>query len=365
MAAAGDTASEPAEANHASTGITAERPLREGNAPPRTPRNEEILISSDRPDQETQGYAFRGFKYATITGRLQEKGAAADVCLDSGCTMSLVDKGFLQRYAPDAKIQSMASPIVVRGIGPDQHPTSAYVKLSLYLPGKEGRTAVLRRKFHVVEALKANMLIGVDVIRPEGIVINGKLGIATIDSCPGMEIPISLSSCGDSRISAVVSTKKRTWIPPQTCVTVPITKRHLTDDRDFLFEPTFRHRGTTVFSHIIDCKMTSVFVRNETTQSIRLSQNTCLGKVVKYEADGCYHVHGDAAEQASLGRDEDAGQATQLRTVMAEVNRRDTEERERGDRKERTLQNGITVYARDEAHWRELTNTVMAFAPKL
>ncbi len=69
----------------------------------------------------------------TSIGRVNAK--VEEICVDTGCTMSLVDRSFLRRNAPDAEIQSLPCPLKVRGIGDNVHSSSDYVLLNLYIPG--------------------------------------------------------------------------------------------------------------------------------------------------------------------------------------------------------------------------------------
>ena len=91
----------------------------------------------------------------------------------------------------------MASPLPVRGIGISKHETSEYVTVPIYLPGVQDTgpnsgskaLACIRRELHLVDNLRANMLVGNDILGPEEIVINIYQKKATVGSC-GMTIEI-------------------------------------------------------------------------------------------------------------------------------------------------------------------------------
>jgi hypothetical protein len=70
----------------------------------------------------------------------------------------------------------MASPISVRGLGTSKHPSDEYAIVPMYFPGKDKDgnpvMAKITREVHLVDDLKANMLIGNDLIGPVEIAIN-------------------------------------------------------------------------------------------------------------------------------------------------------------------------------------------------
>ena len=125
------------------------------------------LVRSNATNISAKGYGFQGWRYATVQARLSQDGQVVSICLDTGCTASLIDRGFLNEHIPGAEIKKMASPMKVRGLGSSSHAAGDYVELDLYLPANHSRTAVIRREVHVVDDLKANILIGTDILVPE------------------------------------------------------------------------------------------------------------------------------------------------------------------------------------------------------
>ena len=143
--------------------------------------------------------AFRGWTYATAAVTLLpqvlplESDPSATACLDTGCGVTLVDKDWLLRQLPYQKIKEMSTPLKVRGIGASKHKSAQFAELSLFLPGEdnEGQKvyASIRCELHLVEGLRANILIGNDIFAPESFVLNVGLGHALVGSC-GVKIAI-------------------------------------------------------------------------------------------------------------------------------------------------------------------------------
>ena len=81
----------------------------------------------------------------------------------------------------------MASPLRVRSVGPLRQESHDYVAIPCYLPATHdsGEKVLIcfQREFHIVNDLRAKMLIGNDIITPEGIVIDVAEKTARVRSC--------------------------------------------------------------------------------------------------------------------------------------------------------------------------------------
>lgn len=130
------------------------------------------------------GLGFRGWHYATIKARLQKPSSPSyDICLDTGCTMSLMDRVFLTEASPGRPTRRMASPISVRGLGTTNHNTNEYVLLQISIPAINGRIALIERELYVVDDLRAKILIAVDILGQEAIMLDIGRHTGAIHSC--------------------------------------------------------------------------------------------------------------------------------------------------------------------------------------
>ncbi|KAL8634417.1 MAG: hypothetical protein Q9228_007988, partial [Teloschistes exilis] len=110
------------------------------------------LIRSISTDQPSNGYAFKGYRYVTAKARLTELGPDHDICWDTGCTMSLIDRQFLTAHLPEAVIQKMPTSMNVRGIGEKRHDASEFVSVQLFVPTQvPNEVAVIKRELHLVD----------------------------------------------------------------------------------------------------------------------------------------------------------------------------------------------------------------------
>ena len=110
----------------------------------------------------------------------------------------------------------MSTPLKVRGIGASRHESDKFAALSLYFSGKDDARklvyALLRCEIHLVEGLRANLLIGNDIILPENFVIDIEKKTTLIGSCRVI-VPISTRQRGQF-LTRKLLTSKSTVVPP-------------------------------------------------------------------------------------------------------------------------------------------------------
>ena len=68
-----------------------------------------------------------------------ESDPSTTACLDTSCSVTLVDKNWLLRQLSDQKIKEMSTPLKVRGIEASKHESAQFAELSLFLPGEDDK----------------------------------------------------------------------------------------------------------------------------------------------------------------------------------------------------------------------------------
>lgn len=112
---------------------------------------------------------FGGRRYAQMRIMLHSPGNDKTwVCLDSRCTMSLINKNFLLQQYPTAKLFTMSTPMAVRGTGNYTYDASQYLQVDILLPNGEGSAGLIKKELRVVNCLPAKVLLSVDIMSPEG-----------------------------------------------------------------------------------------------------------------------------------------------------------------------------------------------------
>ena len=219
---------------------------------------------------------------------------------DTGCGITLGDRDFLKKKLPDTEIRKMAILVEVLGISLDKHRTDKYIITPIYILGKakNGTTATAKlapREIHIVDNLRANILIGMDIITPKGIDILASKRVAYITSCD-IKAPIKVLSTGPL-VRGVISAKKAIVIPSQSIGIVAI--HHLTLlERDFLFE--LYNTKLSIYTSLVDNDISSVLVKNESKKAIKVPRNMRLGEIREVEFNGCYHISSGQEDVAEL-----------------------------------------------------------------
>ena len=277
-----------------------------------------IVRSAILPDHEKDvaGFTFRNYHYATAKVRVSHDADGdkpeteeADICFDSGCPLALGDRSFMEKQPGKMEVRKLASPVPVRGVGGKIVKANEYVVTQLYIDGitTDGKpaTACVTAEIHLVDDLKANMLIGVNVLKPQKMVLDFEHNTLAIGSCQGIKATIDPVSRAKPHLKRTIRTQKAFTVYPGQTAEVPVAyKGGLPEDRDFLFEPHcseyLGHDGG-VFAHIVDASLHFVQVRNTSTRPVTLPRRGRLGTVVEYSQQGCYMVSPEEAPKAACG----------------------------------------------------------------
>ena len=105
----------------------------------------------------------------------------------------------------------------------------------------DGNLAVIQREFYIMDDLRVNVLFGVDILKPEGFIIDFSNGIVIIGACEKVRIEIYVVV--DSKrvsIKAYNKNKIRLLVKSTAKIVICGLKRRtfkLLKDRDFFFEP--------------------------------------------------------------------------------------------------------------------------------
>ena len=250
------------------------------------------IVDSDATDRTNvgTGLAFRGWNYAHILVRMLLTAIDEEVCIDTGCGVTLADKPWLLALLPEVEIRRMPKALRVKGLGTAMHDTDEYVLVPMYLPAvKQDGTRVLCRivrEIHLVDNLKAHMLIGNDIVGPEKIVLDVNQSKAFIGSCDATA-DITCRQRGQQYTRAIHARKTLT-IPPRSECLIPVAKlSDVPTERDFLFEP-IAQTNITLYAHLVDAKVHGVIAKNETDRHVRISKKQRLGTLCELDYENAF-----------------------------------------------------------------------------
>ncbi|OJD20532.1 hypothetical protein ACJ73_08132 [Blastomyces percursus] len=239
---------------------------------------------------QPQGYAFRSWRYATATAYFQTPADSVQICLDSGCTMSLIGKTLAAQVGGN---YLQTKPILLSSIG-STHTSDTCVIFMMYLPGLhqgKPKTARIRVEAHLVNTLKANILLGMDVMAPEGIIIDPVKRTAIITSCEKIQVPIQITAKEHRVRRQPVYVMSRCIIPPSQTARVPIQVKANLVDRDYMFDPCDINTNLAMYTHIADAKFHSIQVTNRTTKPVTLQKKCRVGCLSEIEDAEVYAAH--------------------------------------------------------------------------
>lgn len=277
---------------------------------------------------------------------------AATACLDTDCGVTLVDKAWLLSHLSHQKISTMSTTLNVRGIGTLKHKFAQFAALSLYFPGENetGQRVYtsIKCELHLVDGLRANILVGNDILSSKGFVININKNCTFIGSC-GVTIPINAKQHGQFLRRKLLASGDNV-VPPRSKTIIPPVPVSLPNNCDFLFHPTTQ-ANLTLYAHIVDHTTTKILVSNTSDRSLRIPQHQKLGHIV----DICYENCFLAEAQATFNSAAFSPRAQPFFDLHAEVAlaSRDT-------LIETQLDNGVRVYG-DEVAVREISGLVAQY----
>ena len=145
------------------------------------------LDSKDRARLGT-GFSFRGWNYAYIPLRFILNAAKnKEGCANLETDVTLADKQWLLSLLPEVEIRKISSSLRVKGLNSIMHNTDEYVLVSMYLLGlkRNNNTALIYiiREIHLINGLKANLLMGNNIMGPKKIILDVSKNKARISSC--------------------------------------------------------------------------------------------------------------------------------------------------------------------------------------
>ena len=266
-----------------------------------------LVIPSTSIPASGSGYAFRNYHYTVANLSWEVNGPKHEFCTDPGCTMSVMDRNFLPKHV---EVKRMPSKIPIRGLGTDLHYSDEYAGQTFYLEGNlAGNTqntpafAKITREVHLVDNLKAGILMGADILIPEYMVMDFAKQQMTIGCCKDLITPISTRT-RSAPIKRVIKSKDRLSLPPRSTTTIPVDYHGaLPVDRDMLFEPKYHLPlgSGGIYAHIVDGNFSQVQASNDTDFEVVIPRKSRLGTVEELEHDGCFMVDAHHARLAAGG----------------------------------------------------------------
>ena len=149
--------------------------------------------------------------------------------------------------------------------------------------------ACFRREIHVVDDLKVNILIDIDIIDVENISIdvsNKKTRIKSCNVIVFIEVRISQR---DILVFKSIHFRKTTMMSSRFEISIEIHYLFVSNNRDCFFE--LKKLSYLIFyAHIIDISINAIIVKNDFDHLIQISRNLRFDKLVQFEYSNAFHI---------------------------------------------------------------------------
>lgn len=240
----------------------------------------------DANDPDPRMTSIRTWRCTTASVGINDTSSFHEVCLDTGCSSTIIDEAFARKLG--LTVSSVDPPITVRGIGKAKYTTTEIATFNLYFPAAEGYDgpsfAKIAVRAHLVPSVKAQLLVGTDVLVPEGIVLNFNNRCAVIESCKGFSFPLTCEARNARVTQAPVYAAQRVVVPSHSVGRIPIrTKKALPTEKDYMFRPTDATVPVYVSTHLVDDDFSFVEVRNDQPRPVTIARHARLGTVSDVE----------------------------------------------------------------------------------
>lgn len=147
----------------------------------------------------------------------------------------------------------MVTLLKIRDIRFSRHELDKFISMFLYFPGinSTNRPAYTHfyKKFHIVEVLKANLLVNNDILAIKRVIIDLANKSAIILNCQ-MIIFITAKPRGQP-VQRKMLVDRSLIIPPEFEALMQFVYSSFLDNQDFLFNP-IPHSHLILFSHILN-----------------------------------------------------------------------------------------------------------------
>lgn len=254
-----------------------------------------ILHSTNKVTEKHEGFVFKSHQYVKIKDFLSDDDVSKKLCVDIDISMSLTNRKFVKRQRLDIIIHQTKFKVIVRGIDAQVHDNFEYVILNFYVSDKfkkQNMTAHFQIEMHLIDDLKTNVLIDMNIMISEEMIVDCEKRKLTIEKCDEFEINVLVarkSHVVDRAVRAIT----KTIVQSEVIMTISVRIRNqtLSKDQDYSFFSKSQRQldlESDFFRHITNVKVVDVQIRNITTISFIISKNFKIEILQDYREQNAY-----------------------------------------------------------------------------
>ena len=222
---------------------------------------------------------------------------------NSKCEISLINEKYFVKILFHIKSIFMSILINVRDIKSFTHVFKNYVIIDFFLEDvseHESTREKMHKEFHVINELKCKILLEMNTMTSKKIILNFQNKILYVSLCKKLIIFIQIVSKSNARMRQVVMTKQEIIVSSKVVFNVKIymrKKKSLLVDRDYIFELdrrsliAFLRVTRDFYTHIVDCNMTMIQMKNDLSISTKISRRARLNLFIEYEEKNCFQIN--------------------------------------------------------------------------
>ena len=256
------------------------------------------FVNSDR-DIKIE-FDFRKYQYVSARLILRKNDAENTKCFDNDVVFILTNRRFFQTQSKKF-IKKMITFIIVREIGTDKHFCDEYVIFIIFFRGtnaeKQKIRANFKRKIHIMNEFKTNILIKTNILTSKKFNLNFKNSTTMIENCR-IIISITIKRRSNADVDRIVNLKKIIMISPRSILSMKIHHLDISTKRNFLFE--FNDVDFFFYAHMIDSQTTIVMIRNEKNKSFRISRNFRLKKTIELNYSNAFQIFFEKMKELTI-----------------------------------------------------------------
>ena len=182
----------------------------------------------------------------------------------------------------------------------ETHHYDEYIILIIYLPDNNDWLAIIIKEMHIINNLKAKMLIDINILISKNISIMLLSRKAIVSSCDNIELSLTVITQLINSVWKAIMTHKNMIIQLRSHTNVLIVKTALPQNCDLLFKSDCHTENTAIYVYIVDYTLLTVQVQNDSDVSLVISWKTCLSHIVKYEVNKYYLVNSQNLKLAAF-----------------------------------------------------------------
>ena len=134
-----------------------------------------VIITLTSKEGKNDELSFRSWHYCTVNISFTVLRIVTSVCIDTDCTMTLINRSFIWEHLPWVQFKKLMYVIPVHRIRSSCYSCSEWVKVNFFLTEKMTSgpaTAKFSHEVHIVKNLKVKLLISMNILATEKVIIN-------------------------------------------------------------------------------------------------------------------------------------------------------------------------------------------------